>query len=454
MFEQQSYNFEVPAEPSQEGDLFHGYEIGNWNLSTRIYQILAVSAVFNLAILGFVTQAELLTTRGCDSPFVGRVCQVLDMAYVGTVLFGTNREYVDADYDRTDLADAEITYIDVSGVTPPFVYPEGFFYKEPAADLAAGLMADSGFFAPGIPANPTQYGSSVIDTPPFVPKSNPNAINGELPDSPFGNDNPTIGKVQKRPRGGRIRGVTDANDQASADDQPADEKLPEGKVPDFAAIEDINKRPFKNLAVSVNELLTNKELNLSSEFSVSATAKLNKEGRLEKKTFKFTKAESSDPKMIDVVKRSIEAFSESGLLQYLKDLSGKDLSLTINQDNTNISAQVQSELERETRADSLKGILKLGIDLAISKKEEAIAEMELANDPAKVKDLQSERDDLELLKNTKITTDGKKLVINFSVGKDVVQAMIQRKLAEQAAETKKDSSTTPVAVNNTNTAQK
>ena len=49
------------------------------------------------------------------------------MAYVGTVLFGTEREYADVTYEKTELGDADITYIDVSGDTPPLTYPEGYF---------------------------------------------------------------------------------------------------------------------------------------------------------------------------------------------------------------------------------------------------------------------------------------------------------------------------------------
>jgi len=85
MFEQELYNAE-PAEKPQEGDLFYNYERTNWDIGPRIYKILAFSAVLNLAVLGFIAQSDVLTRRGCDSPWVGRVCQVLDMAYVGSGL--------------------------------------------------------------------------------------------------------------------------------------------------------------------------------------------------------------------------------------------------------------------------------------------------------------------------------------------------------------------------------
>src|SRR5687768_5111605 len=103
MFEQQLYDQEVSEVRTQPGDLFHNYEIKNWNFSPRLYKILGFSAVFNILAIVVIASSGLLTARGCDSPFVGRVCQVLDTVYVGSLIFGTDRDYVDAPYEKTDL---------------------------------------------------------------------------------------------------------------------------------------------------------------------------------------------------------------------------------------------------------------------------------------------------------------------------------------------------------------
>ncbi|HTK26510.1 MAG TPA: hypothetical protein VL327_08125, partial [Pyrinomonadaceae bacterium] len=112
MFEQSLFN-QVPAEipVSHEGDLFNNYEIRNWNYSPRLYKIIAASAAVNLLALLVVAQTSLLTMKGCDSPFVGKVCQVLDTVYVSSLLFGTDREYVDQAYQKTELADADVTFV-------------------------------------------------------------------------------------------------------------------------------------------------------------------------------------------------------------------------------------------------------------------------------------------------------------------------------------------------------
>src|SRR5678816_3324261 len=179
MFEQESYNqpVEVHTEP---GDLFYNYEIKNWNFSPRLYKILAGSAIFNIVALLAIGSSGMLTKRGCDSPFVGRVCQVLDTVYLGTLLFGTESEYADVDYAKTELQDADITFVDVTGVTPPLTYPAGYFQlANPEQQFSNVTDPMAGFgdnmLAPGIPrSNPTIGGSGLLNTPQIMPNANPN----------------------------------------------------------------------------------------------------------------------------------------------------------------------------------------------------------------------------------------------------------------------------------------
>src|SRR5690606_6705876 len=110
--------------------------------------------------------------------------------------------------------------------------------------------------------------------------------------------------------------------------------------------------------------------------------------------------------------------------QYLKAISGKNFDLLLQQDEENISATVQSEMESETRARSIKSGLDLALSLAKARKQGEGAD-------------QNDKDDLILLEGAKIEAIGKRVVIRFIVPKEVVHPMIQRKLAEQAAEMKK-----------------
>src|SRR5688572_11648326 len=100
----------------QEQELFQSYEVKNWDFSPRLYKILALSAIFNVLALLVVAQSNLLTTKGCDSPLVGGVCQVLDTIYLGGSVLATSSDYVNnPDYDKTELENAEIVWVDRTG---------------------------------------------------------------------------------------------------------------------------------------------------------------------------------------------------------------------------------------------------------------------------------------------------------------------------------------------------
>jgi hypothetical protein len=449
MFEQQSYEYPTVATPLEEGDLFHNYEIKSWDLTPRVYKILAISAILNIAAVVFAAETSLLTRKGCDSPLVGSVCQVLDTVYVGSLLFGTQREYVDAVYDRTKLGDDEdITFVDVSKETPPLTYPEGYFQiANPEQNLAMLESVDDldGFtpnnipgIPPGIPMSRPLPGNSLVNTPQHVPKPNPHVLEGgPLPgaeggNSGFGSNPPGI--QRKKGGGGRIN-IPPTNAGASPSPTPnettAENKDPKDpKVDPTEPVTDaqINKRPFVDLANTINDLLDKNQVKLDSQFVISATGKLDKTtAKFDPKSFRFLKAESTDPKLLEVIKEAIEAMNASGYLAFLKDLSGKDLSIQIIQDDTNVKALIQSELENDNKAKTISS----GLNFLISAKKQA-KESPQAD--------QNDKDDLVLLQNAAVTSQGKKLIIGFNIPKADIQRMIQRKLAEQKAQPKTDGS--------------
>jgi len=455
---QESNDFNYQETPvrknTPEADLFRNYEIKNWDLSPRIYKILAVSAIFNVMALFIFAQSNLLTRKGCDSPMVSKVCQVLDTVYIGSILLGTERDFVDADYEKTELGDAEITYIDVSGQTPPLNYPEGYFALANPEEYAMRQQQQqmmngdlSGFSMPptgNISTNPTLPNNDLMNVTPTLPPQNNNPISGSLPISPLGS-NPTVKyptyPSRKFPRPKPIK-TPKLNNQLPRDLPKFDEETAKNekeKQPDKNQSTeeskpltdvDINIRPIKDLGVYVKDLLDKKQINLETEFVVGAKGKLNKEGRIDPKTFKYTKAEAAkdDKMMIEVVQQSIEAINASGYLQYLKDLSGKDLTLLFQQDDVNLTAVVESELESESRAKSIKS----GLDLAIS-----LVKMRKTGEDAD----ENDKDDLELLKNATIENNGKKIVIKFTIPKAIAQQMIQRKLLNPTEEPKKPNGT-------------
>ena len=439
MFEQSLYETEPVATPQSAGDLFHDYEIKTWEFTPRLYKILGVAAFGNVLALLIFAQTSVLTMKGCDSPLVGRVCDVLDTVYVGSLLFGTDREYVDAAYDKTDLGESDITFVDVSGETPPLSYPEGYFQVANPNEYQAMLdqANNPGFsttgipgFPPGIPMTMPSTGNSLFDTKPKIPKSNPSVIEGDLPTSIDDRTGLPYTPI-RRPKGpnmGRVivpktppvtpKPTPDANANVAVTKVD-----PEKKVDPIAPATtfDINKRPFVDLANNVNDLLAKKEVNLDTKFLVNAKGKLTKEGKLDPKTFKYLQTLSTDQNMIKVVQQGIEAINDSGYLQYLNALTGKDFNIALQQDDANITAIVQSDMDDANHANTIKS----GLNGIIS-----IAKMKKSGENAD----QNDKDDLVLLENAKVETNGKKIIITFMVPKDIAQKMIQRKLAEQAKE--------------------
>lgn len=450
----QSLNVQdVPrAEEKEEPFIFNGYEIKSWQFNPRIYKILTGSTIFCVLALVAVAQSNVLNTRACDSPLVSKVCQVLDTVYVGSVLLGTDSEWVNEPYERTDLGDAEITYIDTSNVSPPLPYPEGYFalanpemmYDDPMIipgsefPIADGFPPPSGFpptMPPPSMPNPTIPNSpNPITKPAVLPTPNRRrSKNQTLPESgiDFGGENP-IG--ENSPKVDNKSGDKKESETADKGKKPED-KQP-GIKSDSVADVKLNREPLYDLGEYINGLKKEGKVDLNTPFIVQATGKLNKDGKIEQKTYKVIKAESSDQDMVDVVQRSIAAINDSGYLQYLKELSGKDLNLIFSQNNESIIGEVQSELESERRANSIKSSLNLIIGIIKATKTGADAS-------------QNDKDDLALLEGATVETNGKKIIIKFNVKKDIAHPMIERKLlAPRKPEDKPKSNSAAQAENN------
>ena len=420
MFEHSLYDQE-PVEPPQEGDLFNKYEIKNWEIGPRIYKIFAISALANLLALLFVAQTSLLTMKGCDSPFVGSVCQVLDTIYLGTMLYGTDRQYVDAAYNKTLLSNSDVTFIDVSGVTPPLSYPEGYFQLANPLEYQAKLDAannpldpNSGFYAPGIPVSKPFPSNSLLNTKPHYPKQKADVVDGPLPtgigDS-SGGTNPTINR-RKGSGGGRVVPTTNP-----------DGTTLEKKVDPSAAVDAvvINREPLKVFGKGVAEKLDKKEVDLSSNFEVVAEGVLTKDGKLDTSIDKKTKEKKSrivnaqgDQKMVTVVTDAIAAISDSGWLGYLRTVGIVKINFTFTQTDNQLLATITSEQLTPERANTLSSQLS-GFMSAASLADRA--GFKKLGDDEKV-----------LLQNAKATSNGKKVVLNFALPKPVAQEMIQRNI--------------------------
>ena len=433
MFEQELYNQEASEVRTQPGDLFYNYEIRNWNFSPRLYKILGFSAVFNILLLVGIASSGVLTARGCDSPFVGRVCQVLDTVYIGSLIFGTDSEYADADYTPTELENADVTFVDVTGVTPPLSYPEGYFQLANPEQQFANVTdpmasAGPGFIAPGIPySNPTIGGSGLINTPAIKPKANPNAIEGALPDDgPLGtstDENPTIAGGRKGGRGGKLPANPNANanpaDANSNTANPTDTaKVDEGKEDQNGVV--INKRPLVDKTTDTLAQVDVGKVQLDKSFRVliTGTLGLGKDGKTivlkNPKSAPVDKNFPADPALTKLAEEWVVAVGDAGWYGYLGVLDekkgvGRKVTILIEQNDNTFLANLKSEQSTPEKANTVATALRNMMTFGA---------------------LAAKGDELTFLQSTKTTSDAGFLIVNFEMPKPQVQEMIQRKLSE------------------------
>jgi hypothetical protein len=449
MFEQ-SYANTAPAEPAKQGDFLYGYEIRSWQLTPRLYQILAASAVINLIFVAILAQTPILTAKGCDSPLVGKVCQVLDTVYVGALLFGTDREYADVEYDPTRLEpDDDITFVDVSNLEAPLQYPEGYFQlanPEQQYGLINESALNNGFAAPGIPLNPTTM-PNLTDTPQVLPTPNENPIQGTLPSF----DNPTITTPKTRRGGGRIRtpNSTLAQTDVNANSNPT---LPNVTTPnanasaqqDQAVVDDngvfINKRPLVDQAKETLAQIQASQVKLDTPFKIVIEGTLGpgKDGKTvvlkNPKQIKDPNVKN-DPVIEKLVTDWILRVGDSGWLGYLdkfdtkKKLKSRKVSIAVEQNSSDFVASLRSEQPSEPEA----GTAASGLSLILQVGAKATS-----------------GDEQVFLSNASTTSDGKFLVFNFKMPTADVQQIIQRKLADLEKSVNQPNSTAVVGPTNNN----
>jgi hypothetical protein len=432
MFEQQLYDQEASGLRLQPGDPFYNYEIKNWDFNPRIYKILLGSAILNVLVLFGLGSSGLLTARGCDSPFVGRVCQVLDTVYVGSLIFGEENEYANVDYTPTELADADITFVDVTGVTPPLTYPEGYFQianPEQFQNVTPDTPLEPGFIAPGIPSSPMMGG--LINTPPVAAPNNPNAIDGDLPTgSPLGdindNSNPTVtGPMNRKGRGKRpsMGNLDDTNTKPSNTDSNSKnptvaENKEEGKADQNGIF--LNKKPLTDKTTDTLAQVDAGKVALDKPFKVVITGTLGLAQDGKTIILKNPVAEPldknfpADPALTQLAKEWVVAVGDSGWYGYLgfmdeKKGVGKKLTILVEQNDTTFITSVKSEQANPERANSMaSGLRNLMTIGALTAKE----------------------DEIVFLKSANLTSENNLLLVNFQMPKAQVQEMIQRKLAE------------------------
>lgn len=420
----------------EEKELFEDYEMRSWEFTPRIYKILGIAALTNLLFLAAFGQFNLLTTRGCDTPYAGLVCQVLDSAYVASTFLGEDTKFRNDAFIETKIEDADITYIDVSD---KLEYPEGYFALANPEQTSENLPPNDEFagLPPSMnsdnPLNPSPSNNNEdLLKPQVTPTPNKSLENQEDVDSPYvvGNspktNYPRI-TPRKTPKPAKNNSILSNDSPTSLGNTVATNKTPKPsptptpapsqKDADIAR-EDfqkgINKKPLQDFADGIVAKLDSPKpedkIDLKQAFTVVLDGTLTKEGKFDAKKTRFTKGEGNE-QMINVAKSAIEAMGDSSLFSYLVNLGVDKVNITLVQNDKDISAIITSNQPSEERARTISS----GFNGLI-----VLANMNTKDD----KEVQA------LLKATKFESKGKNFVINFSMPKDDAHKMIDQKLQE------------------------
>jgi hypothetical protein len=360
------------------GGLFDHFEVNREPFWPKMSWLVAGSGVWHLVLIALI----LLIPPVRD-------------AFSITAMF-RDVSFVDRPYSHTDIEDADI--IDFSN--QKFHYPEGYWAMDqqgmpplPEQLPVTNPFTPAHFSAIPIPTPSPSVSPSPSPTPPvLIAGNNPNAK--------------TPGKTSAAKPSPAVSPEDKSADQAQKDLEAASKKtgieLPvEGEI---------NKAPFQALAMYASDLRDAKKLDFSQPFEISIETTLDSKGKLVNPT---VVRKSGDEVLIDLGKELVSAMNDSGVLFYLKkineDKPGTKVTFTIKQDGNDVAATVETEVSSPDSANKLsRGFGLMLIAGAASRKG---------------------HDEETLLKSTKVSADGNKVVFKLSMEhKDVVD-IVQRGMA-------------------------
>jgi hypothetical protein len=307
-----------------------------------------------------------------------------------------NTGYVDKAYSKTEIGD-DVQMVNLAAAK--FKYPPGYFATETELMLAEALaQTPNASVSPAFPA-------SELSTP--TPTPTPEAL-----------PSPSTSPVASP--------AADANATA-ADNSQAEPKTPEQAEQELNKIaaensvvrpneNEVNTRPLKDWLARANALRDEGKLDLSSAVEITIAASLSPDCKLaDAKVLQ----KAGDARLTEVAKDMVSAIGDSGMLSFLRDpkkitdptkLSCDEmpLQLTIKLDQNEISAKVETLADSPERASEMakgyNGLLTIGQFAKRGKDEEV------------------------LYRNTKVTADGKQIVVNFSMPRQTASEMLKKQL--------------------------
>jgi hypothetical protein len=319
---------------------------------------------------------------------------VRDTLNIAAIIAST--KWVDKDYVATQIGD-EVQVVQLAN--EKFRYPDGYFALERQIDAAAVAQAQA---------------ANAAFAPKIISQWNPKTPDPEASPSPSPESSPSSGAspVASASPSAIAQASPAASPTAPLTREEAQKKLEETAAQNDIQLPDenqINKKALKDFAAYANDLKNQGKLDLNKPFEVVIEAEMDAQGKLVNP--RFTK-KAGDENLVDLFGRMIAALNDSGFLVYLRTISEKNpgakVVITIKQGQDQVLASVASETASTADADQLaKGFnaaLAVGVFSRLGKTEEV------------------------LLRNTSVSPDGKKVVVNFSMPRQSVVDMIKKQL--------------------------
>jgi hypothetical protein len=362
-------------------ELFENSEI---NRESR-WQILSKLAAGSLAL-----HAALLAS-------LIYVPAVRDTFNIAALLSDTG--FVDKAYTKTEIGDD----VQLLEMTPKFHYPEGYFATETQLQLAQALQANP---APPpftvdlkpqstpVPSPSPETSPSPVASPAVSPEASPANTTAE-------NTKPETPKTPEQAEA-ELNKIAEENGVVRPNEN------------------EINTRPLKDWLARADAMRNKGELDLTSAVEITIAAKLSPQCKL---TDAVVVQKTGDARLTEVAKEMVGAIGDSGMLSFLRDPKKiKDpkvltcdempLQLTIKLDQNEITAKVETEADTPQRATEMasgyNGLLTLGQFARRGKDEEV------------------------LYRNTKVTSEDKKILVNFSMPRQTASEMLKKQLTKSS----------------------
>ena len=307
-----------------------------------------------------------------------------DALNIATLIAHTR--FVDKAYNATQITD-DVTLVDLNA--EKFHYPVGYFAQQTELKTTDQVASNLGFdpFAPKIIS---QAKSSKDVEPEASPSPSPSPSA-----SPSASVDASALAGEKK--------LTPEEAQTKLEQTAAENNI---ELPDETQL---NKQALKDFAKYALDLKGQGKLDLDKAFEVVIEAELDKNGKLQNP--RFTK-KAGDENLVDLFGRMVAALNDSGFLFYLKQISkdnpGGTIKFTIKQGETEVLASVESEAASENSARSLAKALNAALVFGAMSR--------------------SGKDEEVIMKNTNVTPEGKKILINFSMPRQNLVDMIKKQL--------------------------